>query len=61
MSQCDCGSVSDVLVPEIRNDSEDLGRDLVDWREPVPPVSDETENFGSVPLKNVNLKEGAHK
>ena len=57
MSQCDRGSVSDVLVPEIWNENEDLWRDLVDQREPVSPVPDEAEDLKSVLLENANLEE----
>ena len=61
MSQCDRCSVSDVLVPEIRNESEDLERDLVDRCEPVPPIPDEAEDFKSVLLENVDLEDGTCK
>ena len=61
VSQCGHGSVSDVLVPEIRNESEDLGWDLVDWREHVSPAPDEAEDFRSVLLKSVDPRGGTHK
>ena len=41
VSQHDRGLVSDVRAPEIWNESEDFGRDAVDWREAFhPPGSD---------------------
>ena len=57
MSQGDSCLVSDILVPEVGNESENLGRDLVDWCERVPPESDQGEDFGSVLLKSVDLQE----
>ena len=43
MSQRDRSSVSDVRVPEVRNESKDLGREAVDRCEAVPPGSDQAE------------------
>ena len=61
MSQCDRSLGLAVLVPEVRNESEDLGGDPIDWGEPVSPVSDQAEDLESVLLKNVDLKEGTFK
>jgi hypothetical protein len=43
-------------VPEVRNDSEDFGRDPVDRGEAVPPEPNETEDLESVLLESVDLK-----
>lgn len=56
MSQCDHASLSDVLVPEIRNESEDFRRDLVDCDEPVPLGSNQTEDLQSIPFESINLR-----
>ena len=58
MSQCDGCLFSNILIPEVWNEDEDLGRDLIDWCEPVPPGSDQAEDLGSVLLESANLKEG---
>ena len=57
MSQCDRCSVSDVLVPEVRDESEDIGRDLVDWCKPISLVPDEAEDFKRVLLESVDLED----
>lgn len=58
MSQRDGCLCSDILVPKVRNENEDLWRDSVDWCEQVPPESDQAEDFGSVLLESANLKKG---
>ena len=58
MSQSDGCSISDILGPEIWNEREDLGRDLVDWCEMVLPESDQAEDLGRVLLETTDLKEG---
>jgi len=43
------------LAPKVRKDGEDLGRDLVDWRDAVLPGPNQVEDLESVSLKNVDL------
>ena len=38
-------------IPKIRDESEDFGRDAVDWGDPVPPGSEQAEDFGGMDLK----------
>jgi hypothetical protein len=59
VSQRDYDCPSAALVPEVRNESENFGRDPVDWGEPVPPGSNQTEDLESVPLENIDLKHDA--
>jgi len=33
-------------VPKDQNEAKDLGRDSIDWREPVPPEFDQAEGAG---------------
>ena len=42
--------------PGVRDDREDLGRELVNWGEPVLQGPNETEDFESVLLENIDLK-----
>jgi len=58
VSQRDDCLVSDILVPKIRNEDKDLGRDSVDWCEPVPSESDQAEDFESILLESADLREG---
>ena len=45
-----------VHIPEIRNESENLGRDAVDWGEPVLQEPNQVEEIESVQLEIVDLK-----
>jgi hypothetical protein len=58
VGQSDYVSVSVVvaLVPKVRNESEDFGRDPVDWCYPVPPGPNQVEDLESILLENVKLK-----
>jgi len=47
-----------VRVPEVWDESEDFGRDTVDWGELVPPGPDQAEDFENILLKDVELKRG---
>ena len=49
-----------MLVPEVWDENEDLGRDPVDWGEPVPPELDRTEDLQSVLPDSKNLKHDIH-
>ena len=57
MSQCDRGPVPDVLVPEVRDEDEDLWRDAVDWGEPVIPGPDQAEDLEGILLESLDLRE----
>ena len=57
MSQFNRGLVLDVLVPEVRDKSEDFWRDAVDRCKAVPLRTDQAEELGSVLLKSRDLKE----
>ena len=58
MGECNQVSISVVegLIPKVWNESEDFGRDPIDWRNPVPPESNQVEDLENVLLKNVELK-----
>lgn len=56
MGQCDEAFVSVVHIPEIRNESENFGRDAVDWGEPVLQEPNQVEEIESVQLEIVDLK-----
>jgi hypothetical protein len=53
-------SVVVVLIPKVRDDGEDFGRDPVDWRNLVPPEPNQVEDLESVFLENVELKCNNH-
>jgi hypothetical protein len=53
-------SVVVVLIPKVRDDGEDFGRDPVDWRNLVPPEPNQVEDLESVFLENVELKYNNH-
>jgi len=44
-----------VRVEMVRNESEDLRRDLVDWRDAVPPGPNQVEDLERVLLENIEL------
>ena len=48
------------MIQKIRDEGEDLGRDLVDRRESVSQVPNEAENFESVSFENVDLEYATH-
>ena len=58
MGECDQVSISVVivLIPKVRNESEDFGRDPVDWCHPVSPEPNQVEDLKSFLLENVELK-----
>ena len=56
MGQCDYVSISLVHIPKVRNDSEDLGRNLVDRCRHVSPNTNQVEDLESVSLENVDLE-----
>jgi len=45
-----------VWIPKVRNESEDFGRDLVDWCDRVSPEPNQVEDLESVLLENVELE-----
>ena len=57
VSQRDRALRSAIPLPaEVRNESENLGRDAVDRGKGVPPGTDQAEDVESVLLKNADLK-----
>jgi len=44
------------VIQKVRDESEDFGRNTVDWRKPVPQGFDEPEDLYSVPLEIIDLK-----
>ena len=48
-------SVVVVLIPKVRDDGEDFGRDPVDWCSLVPPEPNQVEDLESALLENVKL------
>ena len=61
MSQCDCVLISVARVQKARNESEDLGRDLIDWGKLVPPGQGLTDGFKVILLRSMDLKGGTRK
>jgi hypothetical protein len=49
-----------VFIPKVRDESEDFGRDPVDWCNLVPPEPNQVEDLESVFLENVELKCNNH-
>jgi len=61
VGQCDYVSVFIAsFAPKVRKESEDFGRDLVDWCGRVPPGPNEAENLDCVLFKNIELKDDAY-
>jgi hypothetical protein len=49
-------SAATVFIPKVRDESEDFGRDPVDWRDTVPPEPNKVEDLKRVLLENVELE-----
>ena len=47
-------------IPEVRNEGEDLRRDLVDRCEYILPNANQAEDLESVLLENIDLENFAH-
>jgi len=43
-------------MPKVRNEGENFGRDLVDWRDPVPPGPNQLVDLENVSLEDIELK-----
>ena len=58
MSQCDhlAFGVVVILIPEVRDEGQDFGRDLVDRNQRVPPRPNQAEDFQGILLKDGDLK-----
>ena len=56
MGQCNHVLISTLRIQEVRDETEDFWRDLVDWCESVPPGPNQAENLESISLENVDLE-----
>ena len=56
MGQRDGVLISLARVPKVRNEGEDLRRDLVDWCEHVLPNANQAEDLESILLENIDLE-----
>jgi len=45
-----------VLIPKVRDESEDFEREPVDWRNPISPGPNQVEDLESVLLENIKLE-----
>jgi len=48
--------VPTMCIPKVRKEREYFWRDSADWRDPVPPGSNQVEDLEGVPLEIVELK-----
>ena len=53
---CDQALISVARVQKVRNESENFGRDLVDWCDGISPGPTEVEDFESILFESVELR-----
>jgi len=57
VGHCDQAFVVVANIRVVHNESEDFGRDLVDWGKPVLQRPNEAEDLESVPLETIDLEQ----